>query len=269
MGKRVSAPKRLRVGSETRQFPMKSANPYQTSHLFDSPESSVQNWANGAVDQEAVPESSRRITSAGRMVLGAYFTLLFGFWLSFAFSVYQNGNSGFLRYLQTHLHGMMVMGTLVAVGLIGGVLCSFTPRRERAYLWAANACKVLFIALGTRVLMRVSGGAVSPGFLPLLAAVLFAAWMIGEASLLGFLRASAFRNHHAVAGHLCEAAIVLLATATGCFSAWAIFGSPVSGQFSFNLFIGVIGSFSVAQLIALYVLRWFPIIDPPPTQLLP
>ncbi|TWT94183.1 hypothetical protein [Neorhodopirellula pilleata] len=263
-----------------------NANPYQSSHLIESPATNEVSQPDSLKLDEMIPESARRISQAGRFVLTGYFVILPIVWLALAYSFHQdtslnfgfsmtaemlgrpsqNSGRSLSRYIQSHELRCQVLLGVISIGLLGGVLCSFTPRRERVYLWIANVCKVLLVAVAFRVLSRVHGGAFSMNLLTLFLAVLYAFWLIGEAALLGFLRASVHRQDLRWAAHGCESAIGLLALSAGCFSTWALLGLPLSNHLGVNLLIGMTASFTVAQLIALYVLRWHPIIARASTQ---
>ncbi|EMI52141.1 hypothetical protein [Rhodopirellula sallentina] len=246
---------------------MKAPNPYQTSNFVDeSASGDAETLTNKHPDEEVngkaeepIDTTSRRLTRIGQVVLATYFVLLFPVWLSMAMAVWSDTASDLVAFVRLNRGQFVLLGVLLVVGLVGGVGCSFTPRRERVSLWLANFLKILVIGAGGWVVLSGRSGNFSLNLMPLFLAVLFAMWMISEASVLGFLRATATRNNERAAMHACEVGIGCLAAAAGCFSAWALVKHSASASLLGLLLTGVTFSTAVAISIAIWVLRWFPI----------
>ncbi len=242
---------------------MNSVNPYQSPELIDDHvEENAGKDANSSsptVDEPPINEASRQLTRIGQTILVGYFSLLLLVWLSLAFDVWNYRTSGLPVYVRTH-HGLLwCLLVLMMFSLLGGVACSFTPRRERFYLWAANTLKMIVMWAGYWALLSKRSGNFSLNLIPLLLAVLFALWMISESAILGFLRVSAIRNGARHVAHGCEVEIGLMAVAAGCFSAWALFRLTAEPSLLSGLMMCVTATMAIAVAIAIWVLRWFPI----------
>ncbi|MFG0286775.1 MAG: hypothetical protein ACF8CQ_01280 [Rhodopirellula sp. JB044] len=246
---------------------MKAPNPYQTSNFVDGSASGAGSamaktrpgdQATGHAE-ETIDTTSRRMTRIGQVVLATYFVLLFPVWLSMSMAIWSDTASDLVAFVRLNRGQFLLLGVLMATGLIGGVGCSFTPRPERISLWLSNFLKILVIGAGGWVIVSGRSGNFSLNLLPLLLAVLFAMWMISEASVLGFLRATATRNNERAAMHACEAGICCLAAAAGCFSAWALVKHSAAASLLGLLLTAVTVLTAVAISIAIWVLRWFPI----------
>jgi hypothetical protein len=242
---------------------MNSVNPYQSPELIDDHDEEkagrVADSTSPIVSEPPIDETCRRLTRIGQTVLVGYFSLLLMVWLSLAFDVWNNRSVGLPVYVRSH-HGLLwCLLVLMMISLLGGVACSFTPRRERFYLWGANTLKMIVMWAGFWALLSKRSGNFSLNLIPLLLAVLFALWMISESAILGFLRVSAIRNGARFAAHACELAIGLMAVAAGCFSAWALLRLTAEPSLLSGLMMCVTATMAIAVSIAIWVLRWFPI----------
>ncbi|EMI46191.1 membrane protein [Rhodopirellula sp. SWK7] len=239
---------------------MSATNPYQSSNFVDEPRPEGVESPSPKMEEESIDDTSRRLIRVGQVVLGVYFVLLLPVWLSTAMSIWTSDSANLVRYFHSHHGHLLSLMALMLVALIGGVCCSFAPRRERFSLWMANFLKILVGGAGFWMLLSDRAGKFSLNLLPLFLAVLFAMWMISEAAILVFLRASAIRNHERAVAHACEFGIGLLALAAGCFSAWSLMQHTSDPTTLSGLLAVVTFAFTVATSIAIWVLRWFPIV---------
>ncbi|MCM2373819.1 hypothetical protein [Aporhodopirellula aestuarii] len=239
---------------------MSAPNPYQSSGFVEENGNKPSETIVADAPKEEIDQLSRRLSRIGQMLLIGYFVALLPAWLSLAMSVWMSDAAGLARYFREYHGHLILLAALMGVGLVGGVGCSFTPRRERFYLGLANFLKILVGGAGFWMLLSVRAPSFSFNLMPLFLAVLFAMWMASEAAVLGFLRASAYRNDERLVGHGCELAIGLLATSAGCFSWWSLINHTAESITLSGLLFCVTVTTSLAVSITIWVLRWFPII---------